>query len=446
MRLRPKRRLLIGVVALTTIAAVLYSPFSFSARLRHKIKRIFVAVEMTLSKWAGQESRLISIKGETGLAGAEVQVLDSKSGWAAMCDDEGRFTLPDVAWYSGASYELVVSTDERTGRRIKILAPPSFPPGGVFNVGRLSLDDAAEVYLDQLPGANLISFQQYDFENRDYYRKLYQDLTAGETTHEGNVAAINNFVATKLNYAETQWELGSPLRVIERGSQYCGHLSTAMATILAIGYPARIINLRDAADPPNTHVVVEAFYKGGWHLYDPTYGAAFKDKDGRVVSYRELRLNPDLISEEAFSAFRQKYPEASLAWMRGVYSSGYHHYYSLSFKCSQFCHAWWAYPEKLDYVPSGGRIWLAAAGICPGTRVTYHIRQVGSETDEIMFSTEGGGNSVCVLNQELSPPINLPPGSYEIFVDLQDGNISPSSYGAPATITNWKLSVNLKVQ
>lgn len=437
---------LLVIVSASLVCAALYSPFSFSARLRHKIKRVIFATEKNLSELRGHKSQLISIKGETGLAGAQVQALDSKSGWASLCDPEGRFVLPDVVWYPNASYELIISTDDIKGRKIRIVAPSTFPTDGILDIGSLSLDDTAEVDQEQLPGTNLISFQRYDFQNRDYYRKLYEDLTDGKISHEENVDAVNKFIAERLDYNETQWDLGSPRRVIDHGSQYCGHLSFAMATVLAVGYSTRIVNLWDGSDPPNTHVVVEVFYKGEWHLYDPTYGVTFKDETGRVVSYKELRLNPGLISEETFSDFRQRYPKVSFDRMRDMYRSGYHHYYSLTFKCSQFCHAWWAYPDDQNYVTSGGRIWLAAAGICPGTHVTYHIRKADSDNDEMTFSSRGTGNSVCVLNQEQSPPINLAQGSYKVFVDLKDGNIRASNDGTPSMITDWKLSVNLYVK
>ena len=326
-----KRRLLV-IISVSLVFAAFYSPFYFSARLRHKVKRALVAAEKSLSELRGHKSQLVSIKGETGLAGAQVQVLDSKSGWASLCDIEGRFTIPDIMWYSNATYELIVSTDDSLCKEIKVDAPSTFPSGGVIEVGRLPLDDAAEVNQERLPGMNLITFEQYDLQNRDYYSKLYEDLTAGKTSHEENVDAVNDFIARRLNYDETQWDLGSPRRVLDSGSQYCGHLSMAMATVLATGYTTRIINIRDEADPPNTHVVVEVFYNGEWHLYDPTYGVTFKDKDGRVVSYKEVRLNPGLISEETFSAFRQQHPKASFNRLRDMYNSGYHHYLSLTFK------------------------------------------------------------------------------------------------------------------
>jgi hypothetical protein len=219
-----------------------------------------------------------------------------------------------------------------------------------------------------------------------------------------------------------------------------------MATILAVAYPVRVINLRDGADPPNTHVVVEVFYGGDWHLYDPTFGVKFKNKEGRVVSYKELKLNPDLISPDLFSTFQHKYPKISLDWLVGVYTSGHHHFYYEWYRCSQYAHAWWAYKNKLNYVPVGGRILVAAAGIRPGSNVTYHIRKPGSNPDELTFVSQRGGNSHSVLDEEESPQISLAPGLYEVLVDLYDGNDLNPNDDSPVLITNWRLAVKLEVR
>ncbi|HWP44625.1 MAG TPA: hypothetical protein VNO14_15365, partial [Blastocatellia bacterium] len=89
---------------------------------------------------------------------------------------------------------------------------------------------------------------------------------------------------------------------------------------------------------------------------------------------------------------------------------------------------------------------LAAAGILPGANVTYHIRKPGSDQDELTFSSRKGGNSNCVLNEEESPPLNLAPGLYEVFVDLHDGNALDPSRDGPAIISNWRLSVKLEIR
>src|SRR5262249_5923618 len=131
---------------------------------------------------------------------------------------------------------------------------------------------------------------------------------------------------------QTGRDLGSARRVIEQGSQWCGHLAVAMATIIVTGYPARILHLMDGSIPPNTHADVEVFYGGDGHLYDPTVGVRFLDDNGQVAGYRKLRLNPGLVSMAAYDDYRRLHPKAnSLAWMPGAYSSGYHHFFLIEF-------------------------------------------------------------------------------------------------------------------
>lgn len=314
-----------------------------------------------------------------------MQALDSLSGWATLCDPQGKFTLPDVLWYPDATYDLIVSADEDKGEVVKVSAGSLDPSTGVVNVGRLALNTDHRVDLSELPGDNSYTYEYFDFQNRDYYRSVFDELTAHLASDEEKVDAVNNYVAAKLNYKETQWELGSPRRILEYGSQYCGHLSTAMATILAVAFPVRIIHLTDRA---------------------------------------KILLN-------------------SLA---DIYSSGHHHFYYLAYKCSQYAHAWWAYKNGLSYVPSGGRILLAAAGIRPGTCVTYHIRKPGSNHDELTLVSRRAASASCVLNEEESQPINLAPGFYNVFVDLYDENVATPTADSPALISDWQLRVKLEVR
>ncbi len=441
-----KLRVALFVLLILFILALFLPGLPWSSASRHKLKRVMVKAEITLNKLRGNEPRLVSIAGETGVPGARVQALDSLSGWATLCDPQGKFTLPDVLWYPDATYDLIVSADEDKGEVVKVSAGSLDPSTGVVNVGRLALDTDRRVDLSELPGDNSYTYEYFDLQNRDYYRKVFDELTAHLTLDEEKVDAVNNYVAAKLNYKETQWELGSPRRILEYGSQYCGHLSTAMATILAVAFPIRIIHLTDKASPPNTHVVVEVFYDRDWHLYDPTYGVKFKNNGGRVASYKELKLNPALVSSDLFSSFRQRYPKVLLNSLADIYSSGHHHFYYLAYKCSQYAHAWWAYKNGLSYVPSGGRILLAAAGIRPQTFVTYHIRKPGSDQDELTIMSSQKAGASCVLNEEESQPINLPPGLYDVFVDLYDGNISAPTADSPALISDWQLRVKLEVR
>jgi len=293
------------LLLLSLITLILYFlGFPLSAHMRHKIRKIITKAEITFSKLRGYEPRLISISGSTGVPGAHVQALDSRSGWATFCDIEGRFTLADVLWYPGATYDLVVSTDDDKGNIVEVRAPSSFPASGVLDAGTLSLNSLDEVDLSDLPGINSFSNQYFDLANRDYYRSIFDEITRAKNTDEEKIDAINDYMATRLNYNET----------------------------------------------------------------------------------------------------------------------------------------------RLNHVPAGGRIRLAAAGILAGSNVTYHIRKPGSDQDELTFSSRGGGNSNCVLDEEESPPINLALGLYEVFVDLHDGNVLDPSRDGPAFISNRVLGIKLEVR
>ncbi|HLG17690.1 MAG TPA: transglutaminase-like domain-containing protein [Blastocatellia bacterium] len=319
----------LGVVFLLTVA-LFFPALPWSARCRHALHRIVTKAEMKLASWQGHEPRLVSITGGVGLPGVEVQALDSKSGWVVVTDRDGKFTLPDVLWYPGAVFDLIVSTDGKRGRLISITAPADVSEGGSFSVGYLDPGQGREVTLDDLPGVRSTTYVDFDVKNRDYYEELFHKLTSGKMSDAEKADAINSYVATKLNYNETQREMESPRRVLERGSQYCGQLSAAMITLLAAGgYSARGVDMIGGSPPRNTHFVVEVFYDEAWRLYDPTFGVKYQRADGTVMSYRDVRLDTSLISEDVFRDLRGSERRRVLEWMPQVYGTGYHHYYVL---------------------------------------------------------------------------------------------------------------------
>ena len=322
------RRWAVPLVCLSLFVFILFFPGSpWAARIHHTLKRTTVKAEMKLAKWRGHEPRLVSIAGQLNGPGVQIQALDSRSGWATLTGRDGRFVLPDVMWYPGASYELVISNDDSTGTLIKVRAPETYPESGVFSVGELAAGRGAQVEIASLIGVNSITREDLDVNNREYYKDLFDKLTAGKQSDDEKIGAINDFVASKLNYDETQWDLGSPRRVLDRGSQYCGHLSEAMETLLAIGgYRTRAVHMSDGKNPPGTHAVVEVFYGGGWHLYDPTFGIKF-NKDRDIASYRDVRLDTSVISEDLFQKFRPKVRRQFMALLPGIYETGYHHFY-----------------------------------------------------------------------------------------------------------------------
>lgn len=352
MRVRLKPVIIATAVVLVTLSLLFVPGLPWSARCQHYVKRVAVRAEMKLARWRGHEPRLMSIAGRLNAPGVRVQALDSRSGWAALSDREGRFALPDVMWYPGASFELVVSSDDSTGKLIKVRAPEAFPEGGVFNVGELDAGQGTAVELASLSGDNSVTREAFDSKNTAYYEELFEKLTADKHTDQEKIGAIHDYVSGKLDYTQTQPRLGSPRRVLESGSEFCGHLSAAMETLLVIGgYKARAVDItaggnqcdphreigRDVESSNNditaegnpclTHVVVEVLYGGEWHLYDPTFGYKLQNDQGEVLSYKDVRLNTNLISENLFTRFTPKARRRLAALLAGIYGTGYHHYY-----------------------------------------------------------------------------------------------------------------------
>lgn len=328
MRKRLKRTVILLPAAGLSLLLLFFPGLPWSARNRHTLRRAVVRAEMKLSGWRGHEPRLVSFSGRINAPGAEIEVLDSRSGWASMTDAEGNFVLRDVMWYPNATYDVVISNDERTGQMIVLRSPEIFPANGSFNAGELEPDKAETVELGSLIGTNSITREDFDSTNAEFYKETFDRIIAGKQSDEDRVAAISDFVATRLNYDQTDREPANARRVLERGSAFCGPLSNTMRTLLfAGGFRSRAVNIIDDNSPPGTHVVVEVFYGGEWHLYDPTYGVRFLRQDGRVANYRDVRLDTGLISEALLMKLDPNVRRNALSLLLGSYKTGWHHFY-----------------------------------------------------------------------------------------------------------------------
>lgn len=323
------RRALTALLALAGLALLLFTPgLPWSGSLRHKLRRAVTKAEMTVARWRGYEPQFMSIAGRVDAGGATIQALDSRSGWATISDREGNFVLPGVMWYPGADYDILISADGLTGSLVELSAPAAYPESGSLQIGHLDAGRGEPVSVDSLYGVEYFTDEEFDEENGGYYQETYERVTAGKASDEEKIDALNRHVATKLNYNETQWDIGSPRRILETGSQYCGHLATALQTLLAVGgYRARAIHISDGAEPPGTHAVVEVFHDGAWRLYDPTFGIKYLNAEGKVASYNEVRLDPSLVGEEHFASYGMKQRLQWVSFMRGVYGTGFHHFY-----------------------------------------------------------------------------------------------------------------------
>ncbi|HYP30040.1 MAG TPA: transglutaminase-like domain-containing protein [Blastocatellia bacterium] len=335
------KRISAGCTLVILIVFVTFMPgLPWSAKSIHFVKKLRAKADMKVSAWQGTPPGLISLTGKIvarkgALRGAEVEVLDSASGWASLTDGRGEFVLRDVVWYPRATYTVLIKANDYQARQAKVIAPSTYPDGGVLNVGELGFDKGCQIDAAGLPGKNSVSYIESDGHNLDYYKGLFNELTAGKQTDEERLEAISRFVASKLISGESGepgfvYKSGPPRNILENGSRYCGDLAVAMAVIAEAGnYKARVLDLIDAASQPSAHMVTEIYYGERWHLYDPVTGSPVQIKDKRVLSYKEVRLGAEFISLRAMPQHLPKIPDRANDRMADLYGSGFHHYYYL---------------------------------------------------------------------------------------------------------------------
>lgn len=335
------KRVSAGCTLGVIILVITFMPgLPWSAKSIHFVKKLRAKAEMKVSTWRGTPPGLIGLTGRIvdrrqALRGAEVEVLDSVSGWASLTDEQGKFVLQDVIWYPQASYTVLIKPNHYQARQANVTAPSTYPEGGVLNIGELGFDKGCQIDTTDLPGKNSISYIENDRDNLAYYKKLFNDLTAGKQTDEEKLDAISRFVASKLLPYESarpdpKIKTGSPRHSLENGSHYCGNLALAMAVIAEAGnYKARMLDLIDSSSQPSAHMVTEIYYGEKWHLYDPIIGSSVRIKERRVLSYKEVRLEMDFKSQRAIPEHLPQIPIHQNNWIANLYGSGSHHYYYL---------------------------------------------------------------------------------------------------------------------
>lgn len=330
-----KRVVTAGLGLALVLALLLWPELPWSARIHRALGRASVKAQIKLAEWRGHNPRTVLLKGRLAgnddqietFTGARIAATESPSGYGVLTDSEGRFLLPHLVWYPNARYALMVTTGIDQSKEISVSAPASYPDDGVIDAGDLRLEDGEEVSQSE-PGVRLMD---YDIANDGFYRDLFDQITANALNDHEKIEAINRYAASKLDYNVKAQSFDSPRQIIEGGAAYCVFLAEAMGAITEAGhYPTRIVHLTDSPEYLHTHTVVEVYYSGEWHLYDPTYGAHYLNRQNVVASYRELRLDPGLIKPEVFEKFDPKIYGRVFDWMPGVYRSGIHQIYHIT--------------------------------------------------------------------------------------------------------------------
>ncbi|MGA7105484.1 MAG: hypothetical protein WBX49_09095 [Candidatus Deferrimicrobiaceae bacterium] len=104
---------------------------------------------------------------------------------------------------------------------------------------------------------------------------------------------FSNWVMWTLGHVNRRYlDIQDPDVLLRNGhSALCGDVSYVLIRLASkAGIPARHVLL-------NGHIVMEAWYTGGWHAYDPDLEVAVKDPGGIVLGAEALFGNPDLLRQ-----------------------------------------------------------------------------------------------------------------------------------------------------
>ncbi|MEW6730555.1 MAG: transglutaminase domain-containing protein [Acidobacteriota bacterium] len=309
---------------------------SCPAHCRFTLNRLIMQVESKVYALQGKAARLVSLQGlvvtkqlnKRVLIGAEVEALDSVSGWATLTDQEGKFILPQINWHPGARYTLAITANDYQVRQLDVDLPIDYPNSGIIDLGELEFDRGCTINPLDLPGRNSISHIEYDDANSAFYKNLFLELTSQVNSDEEKILQLTKYVASRLTTDIGAENYRTPRPILEMGSRHCGKLTLALATLAEAGnYQTRIIDLIDSISQPNAHMVTEIYYGDRWHLYDPCGSKTFHKLADRVASYKELRLNTELVSTNTILQHSPIIPTHQENWLATLYRSGFHHYY-----------------------------------------------------------------------------------------------------------------------
>lgn len=312
-----RRRALIAVGCAVVLALGLGYPLARTEAMRD--------LASAFGDGLGPARPAVTLVGRLDRPAIQIQQIGSQSGWAALTDAQGHFELFGVSWRPGAWCSLLVTTDAGPASLYSIRLPDTPPESGVVDLG--DLRDVASRPVDPaaMRGTNAVSHIAYDAANDGWYRAVFWTITMDKASDPDRVAAVNAFVANRYTALSGPDLPRTPRETLERGSRFSGPLVSAFASLMhAGGYDVRIVALGARAKEIPPHTVVEVFYGGAWHLYDPAYGVSVVNDYGHVASQAQILQNPALVERMGYGAAVRPGWRTDLA---DLYTTGAYHYY-----------------------------------------------------------------------------------------------------------------------
>jgi DNA-binding SARP family transcriptional activator len=272
--------------------------------------------------WVTQPAgpHVAAVAGSLPTAFVRVSLPSSDAGWSAFTNSEGRFVIRDAGVREGDTVSLVVESGGSERREI-VVRIPAGDESGTADLGYV--DAAAMTPIDGAVRHLAERVVPFDRVNLEWYRGVAAAVTAGLSTDHDRVNALNVFVARRYSRPLDNDPTDTPRRTIEAGTLFSGPLPIALATLTqASGYPTRFVALSAPRPVDIEHTVVEVFYDGRWHLFDPAFGMAAVNDLGEISNLEDLVRHPSLID-------RMPYAEAVRPGWRGaeipaLFRSGVH--------------------------------------------------------------------------------------------------------------------------
>ena len=298
----PWRRSTAVACAAAMLLTVSWSIITGSPVVAHKISRFVARTAASIEGSRRGDARLVTLRGVVTEPGARIDVLDSVSGWAGIADANGVFVVLDVEWRRRDRCSLVVSSGG-VSRAIAVRLPTEWPADGIVDLGDLSLEHAPAEPTGVVQGITSVTYVRNPELDVAYFSGVFDGASAGAQTRQGQLEAVNAFVAARYSPAWTAESAGEPREVLATGSAQSGPLARLMATLCyAKGYEVRLVDVVDGVYERRAHVIVEVYYEGDWHAFDPSFGIVPHDGSDRVASLALLRQRPELIAGLPYAA------------------------------------------------------------------------------------------------------------------------------------------------
>ena len=242
---------------------------------------------------------VVALAGNLPSAFVKVSLPSSASGWTCFTNAEGRFVIRDAGLHEGDTVSLLVENGASERREV-VVRVPSGDDTGSADIGAVDAS-AMSVVDDEMRRFNDRSVP-FDRANLEWYRGVAAAVTAGLPTDHDRVNALHAFIARRYTRPSDNGQTDTPRRTIEAGTLFSGPLPLALATLTqAAGYETRLVEVSAPRPVDIEHTVVEVFYDGRWHLFDPAFGVVAVNDLGEIANLEDLVRHPSLIDRMAYA-------------------------------------------------------------------------------------------------------------------------------------------------